>query len=178
MIRVCVFAGSSGSVDVKYLDAARALGTAIARRGMGMVYGGGAVGLMGACADAALQGHAEVVGVLPRALARSEVAHPNLTELRIVKTLHDRKAVMAALSDGFVALPGGCGTLDELFEAVTWRQLGLHDKPIGLCDVDGYFAPLVRFLQDATAAGFVGPAVLEALPVRSSPDELLSALFR
>ncbi len=165
MIRVCVFAGSSGSVDVKYLDAARALGTAIARRGMGMVYGGGAVGLMGACADAALQGHAEVVGVLPRALA-------------LVKTLHDRKAVMAALSDGFVALPGGCGTLDELFEAVTWRQLGLHDKPIGLCDVDGYFAPLVRFLQDATAAGFVGPAVLEALPVRSSPDELLSALFR
>src|SRR6266849_4483991 len=141
MIRVCVFAGSSGSVEVKYLDAARALGTAIARRGMGMVYGGGAVGLMGACADAALQGHTEVVGVLPRALARSEVAHPNLTELRIVKTLHDRKAVMAALSDGYVA-------------------------------------PLVRFLQDATAAGFVGPAVLEALPVRSSPDELLSALFR
>jgi len=118
-----------------------------------------------------------VVGVLPRALARSEVAHPNLTELRIVKTLHDRKAVMAALSDGFVALPGGCGTLDELFEAVTWRQLGLHDKPIGLCDVDGYFAPLLQFLKDATAAGFVGPAVLEALPVRSSPDELLSALF-
>ena len=177
MIRVCVFAGSSASVDGKYLEAARALGSAIARRGMGMVYGGGAVGLMGACADAALQGGAEVVGVLPRALARSEVAHPRLTELRIVKTLHERKAVMAALSDGFAALPGGCGTLDELFEAVTWRQLGLHDKPIGLCDVDGYFAPLLHFLQDATAAGFVGPALLEALPVRASGDELLSALF-
>jgi len=177
MVRVCVFAGSSGSVDAKYLEAARALGAAIARRGMGMVYGGGAVGLMGACADAALLGRAEVVGVLPRSLSLREVAHPRLTELRIVKTLHERKAVMAALSDGFVALPGGCGTLDELFEAVTWRQLGLHDKPIGLCDVDGYFAPLLQFLRDATAARFVGPAVLEALPVRSTPDELLSALF-
>ncbi|HWE23478.1 MAG TPA: TIGR00730 family Rossman fold protein [Myxococcales bacterium] len=177
MLRVCVFAGSSASVDQKYLDAAKAMGSAIARRGMGMVYGGGAVGLMGACADAALAGKAEVVGVLPRALARSEVAHPNLTELRIVKTLHDRKAIMAALCDGFLALPGGCGTLDELFEAITWRQLGLHDKPIGVCDVAGYFDPLLRFLRDATAAGFVGPGVLETLPVRSTPDELLTALF-
>ncbi|MFL5310002.1 MAG: TIGR00730 family Rossman fold protein [Myxococcales bacterium] len=177
MLRVCVFAGSSGSVDAKYLDAARALGAAIARRGMGMVYGGGAVGLMGACADAALLGHAEVVGVLPRSLFRSEVAHPRLTELRIVETLHERKAAMAALCDGFVALPGGCGTLDELFEAVTWRQLGLHDKPIGLCDVDGYFGPLLRFLQDAAAAGFIGPGLLETLPVRTAPDDLLSALF-
>ncbi len=177
MQRVCVFAGSSSSVAEKYLEAARATGAAIARRGMGMVYGGGAVGLMGACADAALAAGAEVIGVLPRALARSEVAHPGLTELRIVKTLHDRKAVMAALSDGFVALPGGCGTLDELFEAITWGQLGLHRKPIGICEVDGYFAPLLRFLQDATAAGFVGPELLEALPVRTAPEELLTALF-
>lgn len=177
MVRVCVFAGSSASVDGKYLDAARALGSAIGRRKMAMVYGGGAVGLMGACADAALQAGAEVVGVLPRALARSEVAHPNLTELRIVKTLHERKAVMAALSDGFVALPGGCGTLDELFEAITWRQLGLHDKPIGLCDVGGYFGPLLQFLREATAAGFVGPSLLETLPVRSTPDDVLGALF-
>ena len=136
MTRVCVFAGSSAAVDTKYLQAAGAMGDAIARRGFGMVYGGGAVGLMGTCADAALAAGAQVVGVLPRALARSEVAHPNLTELRIVETLHERKAVMASLSDAFVALPGGCGTLDELFEAITWRQLGLHDKPIGLCDVD------------------------------------------
>jgi len=177
MVRVCVFAGSSAAVEAKYLEAAKAMGTAIARRGMALVYGGGAVGLMGACADAALAGKAEVVGVLPRALARSEVAHPNLTELRIVKTLHDRKAVMAALCDGFIALPGGCGTLDELFEAITWRQLGLHDKPIGICDVGGYFGPLVRFLHDATAAGFVPPGVLETLPVRPTPDELLGALF-
>src|SRR3982075_2405800 len=151
MVRVCVFAGSSGSIEAKYLEAARALGTAIAGRGMGMVYGGGAVGLMGACADAALLGGAEVVGVLPRALARSEVAPPRLTELRIVKTLHERKAVMAALSDGFVALPGGCGTLDELFEAITWRQLGMHEKPIGLLDADGYYAPLLSFLEHMNA---------------------------
>ena len=142
-----------------------------------MVYGGGAVGLMGTCADAALAAGAEVVGVLPRALARSEVAHPNLSELRIVKTLHDRKAIMAALCDGFVALPGGCGTLDELFEAITWRQLGLHDKPIGLCDVGGYFASLLRFLREATEAGFIGRTVLDTLLVRPTPDEVLDALF-
>jgi uncharacterized protein (TIGR00730 family) len=177
MLRVCVFAGSSAAVDARYLDAAKAMGTAIGRRGMAMVYGGGAVGLMGACADAALAAKAEVVGVLPRALARSEVAHPNLTELRIVKTLHDRKAVMAALCDGFVALPGGCGTLDELFEAITWRQLDLHDKPIGICDTEGYYAALLRFLHEATSAGFVGPTLLETLVVRSTPDELLAALF-
>jgi len=177
MLRVCVFAGSSAAVDSSYLDAAKAMGAAIARRGMAMVYGGGAVGLMGACADAALAGKAEVVGVLPRALMRAEVAHPNLTELRIVETLHDRKAVMAALCDAFVALPGGCGTLDELFEAITWRQLGLHDKPIGLCDVFGYFASLLRFLHEATAAGFIGPAVLETLVVRPTPDDLLTALI-
>jgi len=177
MLRVCVFAGSSAAVDGKFLEAARAAGTALARKGMGMVYGGAAVGLMGACADAALASGAEVVGVIPRALAQREIAHRSLTELRIVKTLHDRKAVMAALSDGFVALPGGCGTLDELFEAITWRQLGLHDKPIGILDVDGYFAPLLRFLQDAAAAGFVGRDVLERLPVRSSAGDLLTALW-
>ena len=177
MTRVCVFAGSSAAVDTKYLQAAGAMGDAIARRGFGMVYGGGAVGLMGTCADAALAAGGQVVGVLPRALARSEVAHPNLTELRIVETLHERKAVMASLSDAFVALPGGCGTLDELFEAITWRQLGLHDKPIGLCDVAGYFASLLRFLHEATAAGFIGPAVLETLVVRPTPDDLLTALI-
>jgi uncharacterized protein (TIGR00730 family) len=177
MTRICVFAGSSAAVDARYLQAAAALGDAIARRRMGMVYGGGAVGLMGTCADAALAAGAEVVGVLPRALARSEVAHPNLSELRIVKTLHDRKAIMAALCDGFVALPGGCGTLDELFEAITWRQLGLHDKPIGLCDVGGYFASLLRFLREATEGGFIGRTVLDTLLVRPTPDEVLDALF-
>src|SRR5919201_4851726 len=115
MRRVCVFAGSSAAVDANYLEAAAALGSAIAHRGFGMIYGGGAVGLMGTCADAALAAGGEVIGVLPRGLARSEVAHPNLTELRIVETLHERKAIMASLSDGFLALPGGCGTLDELF---------------------------------------------------------------
>ena len=177
MRRVCVFAGSSAAVDAKYLEAAAALGDAIARRGLGMVYGGGAVGLMGTCADAALAAGGNVIGVLPRALTRSEVAHPNLTELRIVETLHERKAIMASLCDGFIALPGGCGTLDELFEAITWRQLGLHDKPIGLCDVAGYFALLLRFLDDATAAGFIGRTTFDMLLVRTRPDELLAALF-
>jgi uncharacterized protein (TIGR00730 family) len=132
---------------------------------------------MGSCADAALAAAGQVIGVLPRFLAGSEVAHPNLTELRIVETLHERKAIMTSLSDGFIALPGGCGTLDELFEAITWRQLGLHDKPIGLCDVAGYFAPLLRFLEDATAAGFIGRSTLEMLLIRTRPDALLSALF-
>jgi hypothetical protein len=177
MRRVCVFAGSTGGNDPKYLDAARAVGTALAQRKLGMVYGGAMVGLMGACADAALQGKAEVVGVLPRALADREIAHRGLTELRIVGTLHERKAVMAALSDGFLALPGGCGTLDELFEAVTWRQLGLHDKPIGLLDVDGYYGKLVGFLQDAVRSGFVPPDVLERIVVRSTPEDALEALF-
>jgi uncharacterized protein (TIGR00730 family) len=177
MTRVCVFAGSSAAVDAKYLEAATSLGDAIARRGLGLVYGGGAVGLMGTCADAALAAGGEVIGVLPRALARSEVAHPKLTELRIVETLHERKTIMTSLSDAFVALPGGCGTLDELFEAITWRQLGLHAKPIGLCDVAGYFAALLRFLEDATASGFIGRPTLEMLVVRPRPGELLSALL-
>ena len=177
MRRVCVFAGSTGGNDPKYLEAARAVGGAIARHRLGMVYGGAMVGLMGACADAALQGKAEVIGVLPRALADREIAHRGLTELRIVGTLHERKAVMAALSDGFLALPGGCGTLDELFEAVTWRQLGLHDKPIGLLDLDGYYGKLVGFLQDAVRSGFVPANVLDRIVVRATPDEAIDALF-
>jgi uncharacterized protein (TIGR00730 family) len=177
MRRVCVFAGSTGGSDPKYLEAARAVGGAIARHRLGMVYGGAMVGLMGACADAALQGKAEVIGVLPRALADREIAHRGLTELRIVGTLHERKAVMAALSDGFLALPGGCGTLDELFEAVTWRQLGLHDKPIGLLDLDGYYGKLVGFLQDAVRSGFVPANVLDRIVVRATPDEAIDALF-
>ena len=136
MERICVFAGSNDGARESYLIAARELGAEIARRGHAMVYGGAACGLMGACADAALAGGAEVVGVLPRALTSREVAHTGLTEMRIVGSLHERKAVMSALSDAVVALPGGCGTMDELFEAITWGQLGLHEKPIGLLDVD------------------------------------------
>jgi uncharacterized protein (TIGR00730 family) len=177
MPRVCVFAGSAAGNVPKYAAAARAMGAEIGRRNLGLVYGGSALGMMGACADAALAAGAEVIGVLPRALAAREIAHAGLTEMRIVGSLHERKAVMAALADGFVALPGGCGTLDELFEAVTWRQLGLHDKPIALLDVDGYFGNLIAFLDDAAAAGFVPPAVLGRLLVRRTPPEAIEALF-
>src|SRR5204863_5299331 len=157
MERICVFAGSNDGARESYLIAARELGAEIARRGHAMVYGGAACGLMGACADAALAGGAEVVGVLPRALTSREVAHTGLTEMRIVGSLHERKAVMSALSDAVVALPGGCGTLDELFEAITWAQLGLHDKPVGLLDAENYYAPLVTLIDHMTAEGFIRP---------------------
>lgn len=157
MQRICVFAGANPGRRDSYAESARALGVEIARRGLGMVYGGASRGLMGICADAALAGGADVVGVLPRALSNREIAHNGLTELRIVGSLHERKAVMSALSDAVIALPGGCGTLDELFEAITWSQLGLHEKPIGLFDVDGYYKPLLSVLDRMTEEGFVHP---------------------
>lgn len=177
MQRISVFAGSNAGARPSYPVAARELGAEIARRGYGMVYGGASCGLMGACADAALAGGAEVVGVLPRALTSREVAHTGLTEMRIVGSLHERKAVMSALSDAVVALPGGCGTLDELFEAITWGQLGLHEKPIGLLDVDGYYAPLLAFLEHMNTEGFVRPALrlVRAHTARELLDQLLSA---
>ena len=177
MLRICVFAGSAAGARPSYLIAARELGAEIARRGHCMVYGGASCGLMGACADAALAGGAEVVGVLPRALASRELAHTGLTEMRIVGSLHERKAVMSALSDAVVALPGGCGTLDELFEAITWGQLGLHEKPIGLLDADGYFSGLLGFLEHMNAEGFVRPALrlVRARTARELLDQLLSA---
>lgn len=155
--RICVFAGANAGARPGYLRAAKELGTEIARLGYGLVYGGASVGLMGACADAALSGGAEVIGVLPRHLAGREIAHHGLTELRVVESLHARKAQMAELSDAVVALPGGCGTLDELFEAVTWGQLGLHAKPIGLLDAEGYWAPLIALLEHMHREGFVRP---------------------
>lgn len=155
--RICVFAGANSGARQEYLRAARELGTEIARLGYGLVYGGASVGLMGACADAALAGGAEVIGVLPRHLASREIAHPGLTELRVVESLHARKAQMAELSDAVVALPGGCGTLDELFEAITWGQLGLHAKPIALLDAEGYWAPLIALLEHMSREGFVRP---------------------
>ena len=175
-MRVCVFAGSASGTLESFATAAREFGSALARGGHGMVYGGASRGLMGICADAALQGGAEVVGVLPRSLVALEIAHTGLTELRIVPSLHERKAVMSALCDAVVALPGGTGTLDELFEAITWRQLGLHAKPIGLLDTDGYYQPLLAFLRHAKESGFVPAAVLEGISVRGNAEELLKAL--
>lgn len=156
-MRICVFAGSNPGTRETHRAAARSLGEEIARRGYGLVYGGSSGGLMGICADAALAGGADVAGVLPRALMGREIAHKGITELRVVGSLHERKAVMGALSDAYVALPGGYGTLDELFEAITWAQLGLHDRPIGVLDSDGYFTKLFEFLDEAARDGFLRP---------------------
>jgi uncharacterized protein (TIGR00730 family) len=175
-MRICVFAGSAAGSREAYARAARELGTAIARRGHGLVYGGAAHGLMGLAASAALSGGARVVGVLPRFLREREIAHRGLTELREVATLHERKALMGALSDAVVALPGGMGTLDELFEVLTWRQLGLHEKPIGLLDAAGYYQPLLGFLRGIASEGFVAAAAVDALVVRADAESLLDAL--
>ena len=155
--RVCVYCGSSPGARPAYAAAAREVGERLVARGIGLVYGGGSVGLMGAVADAVLAAGGEVVGVLPEALDRREVGHHALSELRVVGSMHERKALMAELADAFVALPGGVGTLEELAEAATWTQLGLHGKPVGLLDVDGYWAALEAWLDHATAERFVRP---------------------
>ncbi len=155
--RVAVYCGSNPGTRPAYGDAARRLGAELGARRLGLVYGGGNVGLMGILADAALGAGAEVVGVIPRAMVERELAHQGLTELRVVGSMHERKALMAELADAFVALPGGLGTLDELFEVWTWAQLGLHARPIGLLDVEGFFQPLVAHLDRAVAEGFVRP---------------------
>lgn len=175
MNRVCVFCGSSVGARPSYVEAARALGTAIARRGLGLVYGGASVGLMGAVADAAIQAGGEVIGVLPRSLQKREIAHLNLTELHVVDSMHTRKAMMAERADGFIALPGGLGTMEELFEVMTWRLLGIHGKPVGLLDVEGYYRPLTAFLDNTIREGFLTQKQL-ALHVETDPDALLDAL--
>ncbi len=155
--RVCVFCGASPGRSPAYARAAESLGRTLAGRGLGLVTGGGRVGLMGAVADAALAAGGQVIGVIPQRLVDREVAHAGLTELRVVDTLHERKAGMAELADAFVALPGGLGTLEELSEVASWAQLALHDKPIGLLDVDGYFAQLLAYLDHAVAERFLAP---------------------
>jgi uncharacterized protein (TIGR00730 family) len=153
--RVCVFSGSKLGVRQEYAAAARALGAAIAGRGMGVVYGGATVGLMGALAEAAMAAGGEVIGVIPEALVTKEIAHQGLTRLVVTRSMHERKATMAELSDVFVALPGGYGTFDELFEILTWAQLGLHQKPIALFDVEAYFAPLIAMVDHAVREAFI-----------------------
>ncbi|HKE12357.1 MAG TPA: TIGR00730 family Rossman fold protein [Myxococcota bacterium] len=175
MRRVCVFCGSSAGGRPSYRDAAAQLGRTLAERRIALVYGGASVGLMGVLADAVLHAGGSVVGVIPQALAKEEVVHDGLTALRIVGSMHERKAVMADLSDGFIALPGGMGTLDELFEMVTWAQLGLHRKPCGLLDVEGYFAPLLAFLDHAVKERFVKETHRALLLVAAEPGALLDA---
>jgi uncharacterized protein (TIGR00730 family) len=173
---ICVLCGSNPGRRPEYVAAAAALAETLVDRGMRVVYGGAAVGTMGALADAALRGGGEVVGVIPQALVDAEVAHPGLTELRVVGSMHERKAEMVALSDGFVALPGGLGTLDELAEVATWSQLGLHAKPIGLLDPLGYFDLLLRFLDHAVAERFLRGEHRGLLLHERTPAALLAAM--
>jgi len=165
---VAVYCGSADGNDPVYLAEARALGKAIAAAGLGLVYGGASVGLMGAVADAALAGGAEVIGVLPDVLAGKEIAHTGLTRLELVSTMHERKARMAELADAFLILPGGYGTLEELLEMVTWAQLRLHNKPVILINTAGYWDRLLAFLDTAVAAGFLKPKNRELLRVAAS----------
>ena len=174
--RVCVFTGSSPGVRREYRDAARTLGHLLAERGMGLVYGGAHVGLMGAVADAVLEAGGPVIGVIPESLVAREIAHTGLTELRVVGSMHERKAMMAELSDAFVALPGGWGTLEEFCEVLTWALLGLHAKPCALLNVGGYFDHLLAFVEHATAEGFVRQAHREMVLVADAPAVLLERL--
>jgi uncharacterized protein (TIGR00730 family) len=174
--RVCVFCGSSAGIRPDYADAARALARELARRRLVVVYGGGAVGLMGILADAALAEGGEVIGVIPRGLASRELLHAGVTELRVVETMHERKAAMAELADAFVALPGGLGTLEETLEVLTWSQLGIRRKPVALLNVLGYWDALLRLLAHATDEGFVRREYLGLLLTAPSPAELLDRL--
>jgi uncharacterized protein (TIGR00730 family) len=173
MKRVCVFCGSSPGASPRYVEAARAVGRTLAERGIELVYGGGSVGLMGAVADAALEAGGVVVGVIPRALELRELAHARLTTLHVVGSMHERKAKMAELSHGFVALPGGMGTLEEFAEVLTWAQLGLHARPCGLLDVGGYYQPLIAFFDRAVAEGFIRPEHRRLMVVGEEPGALL-----
>jgi uncharacterized protein (TIGR00730 family) len=178
MNRICVFCGASAGDDPFYAAAAGALGRELAGRSIEIVTGGGKVGLMGVVADAALGAGGRVIGIIPRNLEEREVAHRELTRLHVVETLHERKALMHELSDAFIALPGGFGTLDELAETVTWAQLGIHGKAIGLLNVAGYFDDLLSFVDGAVERGFVSESHRALLTVRDDVPSLLDALVR
>jgi uncharacterized protein (TIGR00730 family) len=176
MKRVCVFCGSSVGARVVYAETAKQLGRLLASKGVGLVYGGGNVGLMGVIADAVLEAGGEVIGVIPRALADREIAHSGLTTLHVVDSMHTRKAMMAELADAFIAMPGGVGTFEEFFEAVTWTQLGLHRKPCGLLNVAGFYTPLEQFIDQAVTERFIRPVHRTAIVVDDNPDRLLERL--
>jgi uncharacterized protein (TIGR00730 family) len=172
--RLAVFCGSNPGARPEYVDAARSLGKLLCDRGIGVVYGGSSVGLMAALADTMLEEHGDVIGVIPRMLVEREVANRALTDLRVVESMHERKALMAELADGFVALPGGIGTLEEFFEIWTWAQLGMHDKPCALLNVAGYFDPLLEFLDRAVVEKFVREVHRKMVIVERDPVALLS----
>ena len=176
MRRVCVFCGSKTGDNARFGAAARELAVALVRRRLDLVYGGGNVGLMGLLADTVLAAGGSVIGVIPRFMVLRELAHAHLTQLHLVDSMHERKALMAEHADGFIALPGGFGTADELFEMLTWRQLHLHEKPIGVLNVGGFFDPLLAWLDTMVAQGFVKRVNRDLLLVRTDCDELLSAM--
>lgn len=176
MKSICVYCGSAAGTDSRYADAARRVGTILADRGLGLVYGGGRVGLMGIVADAVLGGGGQVVGVIPEALASREVAHDGLTELHVVADMHHRKALMARRSDAFLTIPGGIGTFEEFFETLSWAALRLHHKPMGLLNVAGYFDPLIAMLDHGVAAGLVRREFLDLLVVSDDPEGLVDAM--
>jgi uncharacterized protein (TIGR00730 family) len=174
--RICIFTGSRQGTRAEYTDAARRMGRELVERGYGLVYGGGNVGLMTVLADSVLEHHGHVTGVIPEALVGKEVAHTGLSDLRIVNSMHERKAVMAELSDGFIAMPGGIGTLEEFFEVLSWAQLGIHDKPCGLLNVCGYYEQLIQFLDHAVEQDFLKPKHRSLLIVEREPHQLLDQL--
>jgi uncharacterized protein (TIGR00730 family) len=177
MRRLCVFCGSQVGKQPIYAENARRLGSLLTQHAIALVYGAGNIGLMGVLADAVLQAEGEVIGVIPKALVEKEVAHAQLTELHVVDTMHQRKALMADRADGFAALPGGYGTADELFEILTWAQLGLHAKPIGLLNVAGYFDPLLGWLERMVQEGFLKPKHFRLLQVADQAEQLLNMLI-
>lgn len=177
MKRICVFCGSNSGSHPSYLAAARATGAALARRGIGLVYGGGRVGLMGVLADAARNQGGEVIGVIPGALVAKELAYEGLEDLRVVGSMHERKALMADLADAFIALPGGYGTLEEFCEMLTWAQLGLHQKPCGILNVEGFYGGLLSFFDHAVGEGFVRGAHRSLVVEAEDPERLLDLLM-
>jgi uncharacterized protein (TIGR00730 family) len=174
MKSICVYCGSSSGISPRYAEQARGMGAALAARGIALVYGGGNVGLMGAIADEVLRRGGQVTGVIPQALMDKEVGHRGLTQLHVVKNMHERKAMMAELSDGFIAMPGGIGTLEELFEVFTWAQLRFHDKPIGILNTDGYYDGLLGFVSHMVTQGFVRPEQAKLLMAEADPQALLA----
>jgi len=178
MRRICVYCGSNLGRGVAFANATRSLAVTLVERGIGVVYGGAGVGLMGILADETLRLGGEIIGVIPESLTEKEVANERLTELHVVRSMHERKALMAELSDGFIALPGGIGTLEEFFEVLTWSQLGLHATPCGLLNVDGYFSSLLAFLDTSVASGFLRAENRAMVLVDAEPPRLLDAFAR
>lgn len=176
-MNLCIFCGSSVGARASYTEAAQRLGTIMVERGVGLVYGGGNVGLMGVIADTVMAAGGTAIGVMPRNLIAREIGHAGITELRVVDTMHQRKALMADLSSGFIALPGGYGTFDEFFEVVTWTQLGLHRKGCGLLNIDGYYDPFIAMLDRAVAEGFIRLENRALVLDDASPDRLLDRVL-